>query len=51
MIPPSLVLFNRMRVNNLKKKLPEAEMKLRLALDYLQIQQEEKNKKNETYLL
>ncbi len=38
-------------MNKLKKILPEAEMKLRLAINYLQRIQKEKNEKNEQFLL
>ncbi len=39
------------KINNLKKRLPEAEFKLRLALNYIQRMKKEKNEKNEKFLL
>ncbi len=38
-------------MGNLKKVLPEAEMKLKLAIDFLEKTQKVKNENNEEFLL
>ena len=49
----SAIVFSisfQIKMKNLKKVLPEAEMKLKLAIDFIEKKQKDKNENGEDYL-